>query len=53
MSDEAALQVMLRSRNRMLDALWAALDAWDKPDAPARELLADLRRRGLIPSEPG
>jgi hypothetical protein len=49
--ETAALRVQLRSRDRLLEKVWAALVVWAESEEPARVVVADLRRRGLMPTE--
>jgi hypothetical protein len=50
--EAAALRVQLRSRDRLLEKVWAALVVWEASEEPARVVVADLRRRGLMPGGP-
>jgi hypothetical protein len=50
-SEIAALRVLLASRNGMLERLWTELARWEASEEPARVVVADLRRRGLMPTE--
>jgi hypothetical protein len=49
--EEAALRVVLASRTGMLERLWAELAGWAESEEPVRVVVADLRRRGLMPTE--
>jgi hypothetical protein len=49
--EAAALRVQLRSRDRLLEKVWAALVVWEASEEPARVVVADLRRRGLMPGD--